>query len=100
MASPLINSSMERTTTGGRILNIQSFLPLRPVKHKPTKEEAQAKKEEELRLKKEKEESARWVFLCFSIQIPMQNYFRLIVCLQMNIWDGCRVHQFLELKKI
>jgi hypothetical protein len=59
----MINSSMERPTKtiGGRLLNIQSFLPLKPEVRKPTKEETQAKKEEELRLKKEKEENARYI---------------------------------------
>jgi len=66
MPSPLITGSLNRPTTAGRIVNIQSFLPIKPVKHKPTKEEIQAKKEEDLRIKKEKEESARSIKFLFS----------------------------------
>ena len=39
--------------------NLKSFLPGKPVAHKPTSDEIQHKKEEELRLKKEKEDEAR-----------------------------------------
>jgi hypothetical protein len=39
--------------------NLKSFLPGKPVVHKPTSDEIQHKKEEELRLKKEKEDEAR-----------------------------------------
>ena len=38
---------------------MKSFLPGKPVVHKPTSEEIQHKKEEELRLRKEKEEEAQ-----------------------------------------
>merc|ERR1712080_10082 len=55
LASPMKKAA---AAPSNLLTDLKSFLPAKPVAHKPTSEEIQHKKEEELRLRKEKEQEA------------------------------------------